>query len=138
MSMCICFGRSTGGVCGRNFGKSGALKSIPAGMFDNCTDLRIVDFTNSGIQTIPAGLFDQNLKLQAAHFGDNDITRLPVGLFKNNGLLETIDFGDANWWTGSTNMNQIEQLPADFLPSSLPKLSSLNFRSTSAVSDQFR
>ena len=76
--------------------RNGGLEAIPAGLFDECTE--VVNFGcafyGCNIKDIPAGLFDENTKVRnfGATFSGTDIESVPMGLFDNNKLVENFRY----------------------------------------------
>lgn len=65
------------------------LQRIPAGIFDECTRLRILDLSNNQINEIHNDAFQSLSLLYELVLAHNQITRVPTGLFGN--LVELQD-----------------------------------------------
>jgi hypothetical protein len=84
------------------FGRCIALTSIPAGLFDEHTQVSANGFHYTfgycpAITSIPAGLFDNNLLVSVSGFqqtfaGCSSLTSIPAGLFDNNPQVNSFNF----------------------------------------------
>lgn len=69
------------------------LSSIPAGIFDNLIDLKLLYLSgNSSLSSLPEGIFDSLSSLNGLAFKNNKITTLPEGIFDNLSSLNGLAF----------------------------------------------
>ncbi|MCY3887788.1 MAG: putative Ig domain-containing protein, partial [Chloroflexi bacterium] len=70
-----------------DFITTGRLATLPAGVFDDLTNLTRLSLYNTQVAVLPPGIFDQLTKLTRLEIGNNRIGALPPGVFDALPLL---------------------------------------------------
>lgn len=117
-----------------------SAESFAEGVFDNLSNLTLLDIAINPLGSIPEGIFDSLSSLDYLSAYETGITEIPVGTFDSLSNLETLEFNEnpiksipAGALTGLTSlktlglaMNRLETIPIDILNGSLPALTSLS------------
>ena len=57
------------------------MTTLPAGVFDGLTRLRLLDLGENRLTTLPDGVFDELTRLEHLWLSENQLTTLPAGVF---------------------------------------------------------
>nr|AIO08223.1 variable lymphocyte receptor C [Petromyzon marinus] len=71
--------------------QSNQLKSLPERVFDKLTKLTLLDLYNNQLQSIPKGAFDKLTNLQTLELSTNQLQSVPHGAFDKLTNLQTLD-----------------------------------------------
>ena len=102
------------------------LSSLPAGIFDNLTNLQVLWLSGNPFSSLPAGIFDNLTNLTTLLLNENPLSSLPAGIFDNltnltqlalattqlNSLPAGIFDNLTNLTDLRVNDNQLSSLPA--------------------------
>ena len=90
------------------------LRSLPANIFDNLTELTTLQLYGNRLRSLPANVFDNLTKLEELDLYENHLRSLPANVFDNLTKLKYLDL----------NRNRLSSLPANVFDN-LPELTSL-------------
>ena len=68
-----------------------SLTSLPVGIFDNLSSLQVLYLQDNNFSSLSPGLLDKLINLESLHLERNSLTSLPVGIFDNLSSLESLN-----------------------------------------------